>query len=264
MTTLRAGARPSTRAGLRPGTRTIVYGVAGVVLLLLLAELIGQVGLLGPTWPPLSSVVGFLLDPANHTLLGNALATTVTEAAIGGLIGIVAGIAFALLAALVPILAPGLDRFAAVIDAVPAVALAPFLILILGREGTPVLVVALSVTFVIYISMSSGLATASKPYQDLFTVLGARRSVRLQRVDIPAALPKLFDGLALAAPAMILGATIGEWFGAKRGLGVLFISAMQNYRIDLLWAAAVLAVLCSLIVYGAAILAQRAIARRFA
>jgi NitT/TauT family transport system permease protein len=242
----------------------VVYGIAGVVILLIAAEVIGQVGLLGSTWPPLSTVIAFLVDPKNQTLLGNALATTVGEAALGGAIGIVAGIGFALLAALVPVLAPGLDRFAAIIDAVPAVALAPFLILILGREGTPVLVVTLSVTFIIYISMSSGLATASRPYQDLLSVLGARRAVRLGQVDIPAALPKLFDGLALAAPAMILGATIGEWFGARRGLGVLFISAMQNYRIDLLWAAAVLSVLCSLIVYGIAVLAQRSVSRRFA
>ncbi|GAA2248734.1 ABC transporter permease subunit [Herbiconiux moechotypicola] len=244
--------------------RPVLYGVSGVVVLLVLAELIGQLGLLGTTWPPLSTVVAFLLDPDNHTLLGNALAATVTEALIGGAIGIAAGVFFALLAVLVPVLAPGLDRFAAVIDAVPAVALAPFLILILGREGTPVLVVALSVTFIIYISMSSGLSVASHPYQDLFTVLGARRGTRLGLVDLPAALPKFFDGLALAAPAMILGATIGEWFGAKRGLGVLFISAMQNYRIDLLWAAAALSVICSLIIYGIAVAAQRAVARRFA
>ena len=247
-----------------PRARAVLYGVAGVILLLGIAELIGQTGLLGPTWPPMTTVLAFLIDPANGTLLGNALAATVAEAALGGLIGIVAGIGFALLAYLAPILAPGLDRFAALIDAVPAVALAPFLILLLGREGTPVMIVALAVTFIIYISMSSGLETAGRPYRDLFSVLGAGRTVRLGRVDVPAALPKLFDGLALAAPAMILGATIGEWFGARRGLGVLFVSAMQNYRIDLLWAAAALSVLCSLLVYGAAVAAQRAVARRFA
>jgi ABC-type nitrate/sulfonate/bicarbonate transport system permease component len=244
--------------------RTTVFGVAGVVVLLVLAETVGVTGLLGPTWPPITDVAAFLFDPANHRLLGNALAATVSEAALGGIIGIVAGIGFALVAVLLPRLAPGLDRFAALIDAVPAVALAPFLILVLGREGTPVMVVALSVTFIVYLATSSGLHSAGRPYRDLFSVLGARRAMRLGRVDVPAALPKLFDGLTLAAPAMILGATIGEWFGARRGLGVLFISAMQNYRIELLWAAAVLSVLCSLLVYGAALLAQRAIVRRFA
>lgn len=246
------------------GMKTVVYGVAGAVVLLVVAELIGRIGLFGPTWPPMTAVLAFLVDPANRTLLGNALTATVSAAALGGVIGIVAGIVLALLAVLVPILAPGLDRFAAIIDAVPAVALAPFLVLILGREGTPVMIVALGVTFIIYISMSSGLAAAGGPYRDLFAVLGARRGVRLVRLDVPAALPKLFDGLALAAPAMILGATIGEWFGARRGLGVLFVSAMHNYRIDLLWAAATLSVVCSLVLYGVAVIAQRAVARRFA
>jgi len=244
--------------------RSVLYGVAGVALLLLAAQLIGQFGLVGKTWPPLTEVVAFLLDPKNATLLGNALAATVSEAAAGGAIGIAAGIVLALLAHLVPVLAPGLDRFAALIDSVPQIALAPFLVIIIGREGTPVVVVALAVTFIVFISTNSGLTAATRQHQDLFTVLGSPRWDRLARLELPAALPKLFDGLALAAPAMILGATIGEWFGAKRGLGVLFVSAMENYRIPLLWAAAVLSVLCSLIIYGAALLAQRAVARRFA
>lgn len=240
-----------------------VYGATGIVLLLVIAEIIGRTGLLGRTWPPMTEVAAFLLDPANHTLLGNALVATVTSAALGGLIGVAAGIVFALVAQLVPILAPGLDRFAAIIDAVPVIAIAPFFVLVLGRPATPVMLVALGVTFIIYISMSSGLASTGRNYGDLFGVLGARRSTRLARLEIPSALPKLFDGLALAAPMTMLGATIGEWFGARRGLGVIFVSAMQNYQIALLWAAAVLSVLCSLIAYGGAVAAQRMVTRRF-
>lgn len=240
-----------------------VYGVIGAVLLLAVLELVGRTGLAGPAWPPLGDVVAFLLNPANHRVLGGALGATVTAALTGGAIGVVAGVVFAVVAVLLPRTAPGLDRFAALIDAMPAIALAPFLSVILGRDATPAVIPALAVTFIVYLSTSSGLAATSMSHHDLFTVVGASRVRRLGRLQLPAALPSLFDGLALAAPAMILGATIGEWFGASRGLGVLLLSSMQNFQIPLLWAAATLAVLCSLVAFLLMTAAQRAVSRRF-
>jgi NitT/TauT family transport system permease protein len=59
----------------------------------------------------------------------------------------------------------------------------------------------------------------------------------------------LLDGLTLAAPAAVLGAVIGEWFGAPRGLGILLVSSMQNFQIELLWAAALTSALVSLAAY---------------
>jgi ABC-type nitrate/sulfonate/bicarbonate transport system permease component len=62
----------------------------------------------------------------------------------------------------------------------------------------------------------------------------------------------------------VLGAVLGEWFGAPRGLGVLIVSAMQNYQINLLWAAAMLAALVSMISFGACTLLSRIVGRRWA
>ena len=84
------------------------------------------------------------------------------------------------------------------------------------------------------------------------------------RLQLPAAIPGMADGLRLAAPAAILGAVLGEWFGAPRGLGVLIVSAMQNYQIELLWAAALLAALMSMIAFGLFTLLARWAAGRWA
>ena len=87
-----------------------------------------------------------------------------------------------------------------------------------------------------------------------------RRFVSLQ---LPASLPGLADGLRLAAPAALLGAVIGEWFGAPRGLGVLIVSAMQNYQITLLWSAALLTALSSTIAFGILTVGARQAAARW-
>ena len=72
-----------------------------------------------------------------------------------------------------------------------------------------------------------------------------------------------FSRLADWWPAALIGAIIGEWFGAPRGLGILIINAMQNFQIVLLWCAVLLAVGASLLIYGLLTLLERAAYARF-
>ena len=62
-------------------------------------------------------------------------------------------------------------------------------------------------------------------------------------------LPVAMSGLKIAVPVALIGAFVGEWFGASRGLGVLILNAMQNFQISMLWSAVLLATLVSLALY---------------
>ncbi|MGW9112574.1 ABC transporter permease [Microbacterium sp. NPDC055683] len=250
-------------AVVRPGTR-VAYAAAGAVLLVVAAQLIGQFELAGKAWPPLSDVVAYVSTPAGASLLGRNLVVTLAAAAQGFALGTAVAVIGAALALVVPVLRPGFDRFAAILHAVPTIALAPLLITTVGREGTPTVIAALSVGFVMFVAMTSGFASTAPAHHDLFTVLGSGRVQRLARLELPRAIPAFFDGLTLAAPAAVLGATIGEWFGAPMGLGLLIVSAMQNYQMALLWAAALAATLLSLAAYVVLVQLQRLAARRFA
>jgi len=189
---------------------------------------------------------------------------TLGAAAQGFLLGVVVSVLGAALALLVPLLRPGFDRFAAILHAVPTIALAPLLITTVGREDTPMVIAALSVGFVMFVTMTSGFANVVPAQEDVFTVLGSNRGQRLLRLELPRAVPAFFDGLTLSAPAAVLGATIGEWFGAPMGLGLLLVSAMQNYQMALLWSAALSATVMSLAAYLVFVQLQRLAARRFA
>ncbi|MFL0410948.1 ABC transporter permease [Microbacterium paludicola] len=252
---MNAAARPSVR---------IAYAIAGGALLIVLAQLIGQFELAGKAWPPLTDVLAYVSTPAGSSLLGRNLLVTLAAAAQGFLLGTAVAVIGAALALVVPMLRQGLDRFAAILHAVPTIALAPLLITTVGREGTPAVIAALSVGFVMFVSMTSGLTAANPAHHDLFTVFGSTRLQRLGRLELPRAVPAFFDGLTLAAPAAILGATIGEWFGAPMGIGLLLVSAMQNYQMALLWAAALAATLLSLAAYLLLVQLQRLAAGRFA
>ena len=94
-------------------------------------------------------------------------------------------------------------------------------------------------------------------------VLGATRIQRLIHVDLPAAVPALVTGVKLAIPGALIGAILGEWFGAPRGLGILIVNAMQNFQIPLLWSAVLLTALTSLLLFGAATVLERLAYDRF-
>ncbi|HEX9522919.1 MAG TPA: ABC transporter permease subunit [Reyranella sp.] len=245
------------------GTRNFLLGALGIGLFLALWETIGQLKLAGISWPPLSAVLEMLADENRWPLFRRALGATLEETALGYVWGTGAGLGLAALAHLLPPLRRGSDRLAAVLNSVPSIALGPIFLVLLSRESTPAAVSSIHVFFIVFVSVSSGLQRATAAHRDLFAVLGADRLKRFWRLELPAAMPALVSGLRLAWPAALIGAIIGEWFGAPRGLGILIINAMQNFQIVLLWCAVLLAVGSSLLIYGLLTLLERAAYARF-
>jgi len=239
-------------------------GAVGVAAFALAWELAGRAHALGASWPPLSAVVAYALDPAHRALLAAALATTAREAGAGYLAGACAATLLAALALVVPGAAPGLERFAAVVNGVPVIAVGSICAVTFPPSVNPVLVAALGTFFLVFVAATAGFAAAPRAHRELFAALGASRAVTFRRLAIPAAVPALVDGLRFAAPVAVVGAIVGEWFAGDRGLGPLLVNAMQNYQIALLWAAALLGALLSALAYGALGVVRRAAVRRFA
>ena len=136
--------------------------VAGVGLLLLSWEALGQSGALGKLWPPLSVIVRHMLEPGNAAMLLRAVQFTAASAGAGLLIGSSIGVLFAVLGLLWPPLGQGLGRFAATLNAVPLIALGPVLIVTAGRAATPVMIASITVFFGVFVAASSGLARDRK------------------------------------------------------------------------------------------------------
>lgn len=248
---------------MRPSARTL-QTIAGVVILCVLWELLGRLQLLGPAFPALSTVLETLLAPSRSSLFMGAISATALSAALGLVIG--GGLGALIAAARQTLIStrPGLDRFAALVHAIPQVAIAPVMIVLVGRENAPIAVASIAAFFPAYAASTRAFAAAAQTYQDLFTVLGSSRSARLMRLDLPAALPGLADALKLAAPGAVLGAVLGEWFGAPRGVGLIILSSSQNFDISLLWAAALLSTVMAMVGFGIFALLQQAATRRFA
>ncbi len=252
--------RPS--AGDRRAGRA-VQTVFGVVAYLAIWEAIGRNEWLGSTFPPLTDIFETLVGEQRRDVILRAFGATIRAAGIGMVIGVSSALAGAALALFVPPLRRGIDQLAIILHAVPVIALAPLFIVTIGRNSTPAAIATLASGFAMFVAATAAIEAARRPQHDVFTALGSGTVRRFVSLQLPASLPGLADGLRLAAPAAVLGAVIGEWFGAPRGLGVLIVSAMQNYQITLLWSAALLTALSSTIAFGILTLCARSAAARW-
>ena len=240
------------------------YRALGVMLLLTLWQVAGMAHVAGRTLPPLTEVLGVLGQPFRMALLMRSAGATLRSAMEGLLLGTLLGIPTAMVAHLLPSLRPGLDRMAALIQAVPAIALGPILIVTMGRERTPMALAALPVFFLSYVAASSGLRSASARLGQMLTAMGASGWQRMRYVEAPSALLSVVSGLKLSVSTALIGAIVGEWFGASTGLGIVILNTMQNFQVPLMWAAVLTVTLISIGAFGLLGLVERLVLRRFA
>jgi ABC-type nitrate/sulfonate/bicarbonate transport system permease component len=134
---------------------------------------------------------------------------------------------------------------------IPIFAIAPLLVIWFGYGLWPKVTVAgLIVFFPIVVNMVDGLRSVNEETIDVLRSLGATKIQMFVRVRLPASLPSLFSGLKVGVTLSVVGATIGEWVGAKSGLGYLMIQSNALMRIDLVFAAILMLSLLGLLLFA--------------
>ena len=188
----------------------------------------------------------------NHTLLSRALWVTFQNAAWGFVAGNLAAIGLALIVALVPQARMLVAALALVVFCLPLVATGPILRVLYGPgPGPQITLAALAVYYTTFIPLLVGLRAAPASWFDLIRLYGRGAWTVFVQVRVMASLPYLLAGLQIAAPAAFLGAMVGEFTGAERGMGVLALRAMRGLDVEATWAIALIAAAVSMLAYGA-------------
>ena len=138
-------------------------------------------------------------------------------------------------------------------QAVPVFALAPILTLWFGYGiASKVVMAVLIIYFPVTSAFYDGLTQVPADILDMAKTMGGTKRQIMRRIKIPHALPSLGTGLKLAAVYAPIGAVIGEWVGASKGLGYLMLLANGRAKTDLMFASlftlAVMTLLLSLAV----------------
>ena len=197
--------------------------------------------------PPLDVASAFAADAS---LLAGHAAVTLAEIFIGLACGTALGIATALAMAA---WRPARDWILPVIvasQAIPVFALAPILVLWLGFDLWPKIVMA---TLIIYFPVASaffdGLRRTDPGYLDLARTMGAARGTILRRIRLPGALPALTSGVRVGVAVAPIGAIVGEWVGATAGLGHLMLHAKARVETPRMFAALILLAVIGVVLY---------------
>jgi len=163
---------------------------------------------------------------------------TALESVLGFLIGNLASIALATVFVHWKTAELTLFPLAIIIRSIPIVAVAPILVLMLGNDMTPkVLIAALICFFPTLVNMVKGLSSVNPQALELMKVLSASKTEIFFKLRLYNSLPYLFAALKIAASASVIGAIVGEWIGSTEGIGALIIQATYNFDTGLLYAA---------------------------
>jgi NitT/TauT family transport system permease protein len=239
---------------------TLVPVVAAAVIFVLLWKAVVVIGNLPTFILPAPELVAqrFVTAWLDGTMWPH-FSTTLVELALGFVVG--AGLALALgyLLARSRLAERLLSPYIVAAQATPVLVLAPVLTLWLGTGLLPkVVICALIVFFPVAIATMVGIRTVDQRLLELGRSLRATpRQIALQ-LELPAALPQILGGMRVGATLAVIGAIVGEWAGASRGLGVLINLARGSlFDIPLMFATLVTIALIGVALYLLVLLVER-------
>ncbi len=180
------------------------------------------------------------------------LAVTALEIVIGIVAGVLVGAACAVAMIASKVARSWLQPLLVISQALPVFALAPLLVLWFGYGlGSKIAMAMLIIFFPVAASFYHGMGRVPPQLLDLARLMGGGRLAVLRRIVIPWGLPAFASGVRMAAAVAPIGAVVGEWVGASRGLGYYMLHANGRMQIAEMFAALTLLLLLSLFLWFA-------------
>ena len=103
---------------------------------------------------------------------------------------------------------------------IPRIALAPIFIIVLGIGiWSKVAIVFIQVFFMLFINAYAGVREINQEYLQLARIMGAKGGLDPRKIVIPSTMPFIMLGLRSAVPYAVVGAVVGEFIAASKGLG---------------------------------------------
>jgi NitT/TauT family transport system permease protein len=187
------------------------------------------------------------------------LAATLVEVALGFAVGAGSALVIGYGLARSQFVERVLSPYLVAAQATPILALAPLIALwfgpgLLGK----VLICALIVFFPVAVATMVGIRSVDAKLLELGRSLRATRRQVLTTLEIPAALPSILGGMRVGVTLAVVGAIVGEWAGAERGLGVLINLARGSlFDIPLMFATLLTIALVGIVLYLVVVIVER-------
>ena len=213
-------------------------------------------------WGQPTGIVSQLNDWVRHgTAYGSIwvqIWTTFKEAVLGFLFGVLAGVIIGVLLGQFRFFAEVLNPYIKVANAIPRIVLGSLFTVALGLGiAAKVSLAAVLVFFVVFFNAFQGVREVDRNLLNNARVLGASRAAVTRHVVMPSALTWIIASLHVAFGLAIIGAIVGEFLGAQKGLGLVIATAQNNFNPDGVFAAMFIIAVLALTAEGLIALLER-------
>lgn len=267
--TAKAPDRAQTRAQAARRRKVIVFAVRVLLLVAFLGlwELLSRAKVIDPfnfsmpskiwdqiwTWVTHGTALGSLGEQIWYTLY---------EALLGWVIGVITGVVFGIALGRISFLADVLGPFIKVLNSIPRIVLAPIFLIWFGLgPSSKVASAVVLVFFPVFFNAFQGAREVDRNLVANARILGASdRRVTLQ-VVIPSATSWIFTSLHVSFGFALIGAIVGEYIGATKGIGLLVSQSQNTFNPAGVYAAMVILAVVALAAEGLLTFAERRIFR---
>ena len=191
------------------------------------------------------------------TVFGHSLATLKTVL-LGFLFSIAISLPLAVLLTASPAIASAIYPFLVWTQSVPKVALAPILVVVLGSNELPRIVITVLVAFFpLVISSATGLMSVPPELIELSRACRASKWSELWRIRLPYAIPFIFAGLKVAISLAVVGAVVAEFVNADAGLGFLIVTSTAFFKVPVAFGALIILSIMGVVLFQIVVIAER-------
>ena len=194
-------------------------------------------------------------NPGNvawHTLV------TTKTVLLGFLVSVLVSLPLAVLLTSSPLVAASVYPLLVLTQAIPKVALAPILVVVLGTSELPRVVVTFLVAFFpLVLSIASGLVSVPPELIELGRACRANRWTELWRIRLPYAVPFIFSGLKAAIALAVVGAVVAEFVNSDAGLGYLIQTSTAFFKVQLAWGALIILSIMGIVLFQIVVAVER-------
>jgi NitT/TauT family transport system permease protein len=203
-------------------------------------------------------LISWFTDGTASGSIWEQITVTLEEAVLGFVIGSLAGIVLGVLLGRARFLAEVSAPFIKAANAIPRIVLASLFVIWFGLGmASKVATAVVLVFFAVFFNAFQGAREVDRTFIDNARILGAGRRQVLTSIVLPSATTWILASLHVAFGFALIGAVVGEYTGADRGLGLLIANAQGTFDAAGIYAAMILITVIALAAESLLTLAER-------
>ena len=191
------------------------------------------------------------------------ISVTLMETLLSFALVVISGIGTAVLLWICPRLSKVLEPYLVTLNSLPKSALAPLLIVWLGANVRTIIVAGISVAiFGTVINLYTGFRETDPEKLKLIRTLGGTKKDELTKIILPSSVPMILSVMKVNIGLCLVGVIIGEFIGARQGLGYLIIYSSQTFRLSTVLMSIIILCVIAMMLYAALNLIEKCVQKR--